>query len=157
MHYYYLIADNEPPTVIPPANLAMEFVDPGRPYATVSWSPSPSATDVVDGWIDPLTIRCENNAGSIVTPGGKYSVGLITVTCRVNDTALNEGSSHFNITVIGWYYCHFIIIIIIYSAVPQKIIIQYTSLPISSWLGLTKLYSNTVTRYSAKQNLKFGT
>ena len=30
-----------------------------------------------------------------------YGVGTTTVTCRVNDTALNTGSCQFNITVVG--------------------------------------------------------
>ena len=88
-------------------------VDPGMADAIVTWSPMPSANDTVDGVIDPTTIVCEVSPGNVVRSGDRFLVGTTTVTCRANDTALNEGSSQFNITVIGMYRLHLIFFSII--------------------------------------------
>ena len=82
----------------------MKYVDPGMSDAAVTWSPLPSANDTVDGVINPTTIVCEDAAGNVVTSGDRFPVGTTTVTCRANDTALNEGSGQFNITVVGRYF-----------------------------------------------------
>ena len=68
------------------------------------WSPLPSAIDTVDGVINSTTIICEDNTGNVVVSGNSFAVGTTTVTCRVNDTSLNEGSSQFDITVLGTYF-----------------------------------------------------
>ena len=69
--------------------------------AAVVWSQSPSATDVVEGPIPSANIVCQDDAGNVVISGGRYPAGTTTVICRVNDTALNEGSIQFTITVNG--------------------------------------------------------
>ena len=70
--------------------------------AIVTWSPSPAATDAVDG---PITaIVCEDSSVAVVMSGTLYPVGLTTVTCKAYDTAINEGSCEFNITVVGMYF-----------------------------------------------------
>ena len=84
-------------------------VDPGMTDAIVTWSPLPSANDTVDGVIDPTTIVCEISPGNVVMSGDRFQVGTTTVTCRANDTALNEGSSQFNITVIGMFHLHLLL------------------------------------------------
>ena len=81
-------------------------VDPAMADAIVTWLPLPSANDTVDGPIPPSTIVCEVGPGNVVMSGDRFPVGTTTVTCRANDTALNEGSSHFNITVIGLYHLY---------------------------------------------------
>ena len=96
-------ADNEPPTVFCPSTVSVN-VDAGTITAYVTWSPSPMANDTVDGVINSATIVCEDSLGNVVMSDTLYSVGLTTVTCRANDTALNEGSCDFNITVVGMYF-----------------------------------------------------
>ena len=76
-------------------------VDAGMAVANVTWSPLPSANDNVDGSILAANIICEDGSGTVVMSGDTYAVGLTSVTCRANDTALNEGSCEFNITVVG--------------------------------------------------------
>ena len=101
--YFLLYADNEAPTVACPSTVASMNVDAGMPVANVTWSPLPSANDTVDGSILAANIMCENGSGTVVMSGDTYVVGLTSVTCRANDTALNEGSCEFNITVVGKY------------------------------------------------------
>ena len=48
-----------------------------------------------------LTSYVMDGASNILMSGANYPLGLTTVTCRANDTALNEGSCEFNITVVG--------------------------------------------------------
>ena len=96
-------ADNEPPTVFCPSTVSVT-VDAGTATANVTWSPLPTANDTVDRVIDPATIVCEDSLGNVVMSDTLYSLGLTTVTCRANDTALNEGSCDFNITVVGMYF-----------------------------------------------------
>ena len=79
------------------------------PDASVHWSPLPTALDAFEGTIPAANIVCEDEAGNVVVSGGRYRVGTTTVTCRANDTSLNEGSSQFNITVIGMC-CLFVLI-----------------------------------------------
>ena len=95
-----LDADNESPTVNCPSPNTTN-VDSGAAGATVFWSSSPTATDFGGVPIDPNTIVCEDSPGSVVVSGGFYQHGLTTVTCKANDTSLNEGSCSFMITVIG--------------------------------------------------------
>ena len=78
-------------------------VESGMADANVTWSLLPTASDTVDG--DITTIVCEDSLGNVVMSGDLYPVGTTTVTCRANDTALNEGSCEFNITVVvGRYF-----------------------------------------------------
>ncbi|XP_033642798.1 uncharacterized protein LOC117302922 [Asterias rubens] len=93
------VVDNEPPTVTCPSPNTT-FVDPNMAGATVFWSTLPTAIDVVDPTIDPNTIVCKDSPGSVVVSGGFYQTGVTTVTCKANDTALNEGLCSFIITVI---------------------------------------------------------
>ena len=78
-------------------------VDAGMAVANVTWSPLPSANDTVDGAINATNIICEDGLGTVVMSGDTYAVGLTSVTCRANDTALNEGLCEFKITVVGKY------------------------------------------------------
>ena len=71
-------------------------------HAAVNWL-SPSALDAFEGAISAANIICEDEAGSAVMSGDRFPVGTTTVTCRANDTALNEGTGQFNITVVGRY------------------------------------------------------
>ena len=105
-------ADTEAPTVDCPSNSSVSM-DLGLSTANVTWSPLPTATDNVDN-IDNNTIVCTDCLGNVVMSGDFYTEGLTTVTCRVSDTALNEGSCEFNITVTGKNLCkclHFFICI----------------------------------------------
>ena len=76
-------------------------MDSGFANALITWSPQPSAYDIVDGLIDATTIVCKNDAGNVVMSGSSFPIGTTTVTCRAYDAALNEGSSQFDITIIG--------------------------------------------------------
>ena len=96
-------ADTEEPTVDCPGNSSVTIAL-GLSTANVTWSPLPTATDNVDT-IDNNTIVCTDCLGKVVMSGDLYTEGLTTVICRVNDTALNEGSCEFNITVIGKNLC----------------------------------------------------
>ncbi|XP_071802621.1 hyalin-like [Asterias amurensis] len=91
------VSDNESPNVTCPMNVSA-VVDSGSAVATILWEPTPSAVDNIDT-IDPTSIICVDNSGSIVTSGGQYPANLTTVTCQVNDTQQNEGSCSFTITV----------------------------------------------------------
>ena len=75
-------------------------VVPGTASSKVKWSAPPSANDTVDGDVT-ANVVCTDDMGNVVVSGDLYAVGLTTVTCRANDTALNEGSCEFNITVVG--------------------------------------------------------
>ncbi len=66
--------------------------------STVTWSTSPSASDIVDGDITAKVV-CEDDRGNVVMTDGMYAVGLKIVTCRANDTALNEGTCRFNFVI----------------------------------------------------------
>ena len=77
-------------------------VDSGKAVATILWEPTPSAVDNIDT-IDPASIICVDNSGSIVMSGDQYPANLTTVTCQVNDTQQNEGSCSFTIAVSGKY------------------------------------------------------
>ena len=105
----FIFCTNEPPIVYSPNNVPAMNVDPGMADAIVTWSPLPSANDTVDGPIPPSTIVCEVSPGNVVMSGDRFLVGTTTVTCRANDTALNEGSSQFNITVIGMFHLHLLL------------------------------------------------
>ena len=87
----------------------MMNVDAGMIDANVTWLPSPSANDTVDGVIDPTTIVCYDGGSNVVMSGDRFRVGTTIVTCRANDSIPNEGSCQFNITVIGRYHLHFYI------------------------------------------------
>ena len=45
--------------------------------ANVTWSPLPSANDTIEGVIDPTTIVCQDNSGSVVMSGDRFAVGLL--------------------------------------------------------------------------------
>ncbi len=72
--------------------------------ANVSWSVSPSASDVVDATVNANSVVCEDNLGMVVTSGVFFQDGVTTVTCRANDTSLNEGMCSFFINVTGKYF-----------------------------------------------------
>ena len=78
------------------------------PDVVVNWSPMPSATDSVDGPILSAEIRCEDDAGNVVMSGDRFRAGTTTVTCKANDTSLNEGSAQFTIIVIGESFLTFL-------------------------------------------------
>ena len=101
--YIDINADTEPPAVTVPNIVPSINVDPGMPDAAVTWSPLPSATDVVEGVIPDANILCQDTAGNVVMSGGRYSVGTTTVTCTASDSVPNTASDQFTITVIGRY------------------------------------------------------
>ena len=76
------------------------YVASGMINGIATWSPSPSANDTVEGPITPATIVCDNGTMSVMS-GDTFPVGTTTVTCRANDTALNEGSCQFDVVVQG--------------------------------------------------------
>ena len=67
----------------------------------ICWSVSPNATDIVDATVNAGSVVCEDHIGNVVTSGEFFHHGVTTVTCRANDTALNEGSCMFSIYVTG--------------------------------------------------------
>ncbi|XP_033640822.1 hyalin-like [Asterias rubens] len=93
------VVDNEAPSVTCPSDVPSMNVDPGTASSNVTWSAPPSANDIVDGDVT-ANVVCKDDLGNVVESGDLYAVGLTTVTCRANDTALNEGSCQFNITVV---------------------------------------------------------
>ena len=99
----FFLTDIEAPVITSPNNIRSRNVDPGMPDAAITWSPLPSALDAFEGVIGPDTIVCMDDVGNVVMSGGRFPVGTTTVTCRANDTSLNEGSSQFTIMVIGRY------------------------------------------------------
>ena len=96
----FFLIDNEAPTFTCPTALSMN-VNHGTAVSTVTWSLS--ASDTVDGDVTTYVVCKDDKMGNTVMSGDTYAVGLTTVTCKVNDTALNEGTCQFNITVIGKY------------------------------------------------------
>ena len=124
--FLLLNTDNEGPIVYSPNNIPAIAVNAGMIDAAVTWSPLPSANDTVDGPIPPSTIVCEVGPGNVVISGDRFPVGTTTVTCRANDTTLNEGSSQFNITVVG-RFCLSIPVLnlfVCYSFVPKAIVVS---------------------------------
>ena len=77
-------------------------MDAGTAFANVTWSSLPSASDNVDVNITDSVV-CEDDLGNVVISGRAHTAGLTTVTCKAHDTALNEGSCQFNITVVGTF------------------------------------------------------
>ncbi len=103
------MVDNEAPIVTCPSDNTTT-VDPGMAGANVFWSISPNATDVVDATVNANSVVCEDNHGKVVMSGEFFQDGVTTVTCRANDTDLNEGSCMFFINVTGKYFCELIVI-----------------------------------------------
>ncbi|XP_038046138.1 mucin-22-like isoform X2 [Patiria miniata] len=92
------VSDTDAPVVTCSGNVPSVTAGFGSVSAVVSWLSMPSATDNVDT-IDAGSITCQDNLDNTVVSGGTYAVGVTTVTCRVSDAALNEGSCQFTITV----------------------------------------------------------
>ncbi|XP_022107747.1 uncharacterized protein LOC110988496 isoform X2 [Acanthaster planci] len=92
------IVDMEAPTVTCPSNITGMGTDTGVRTAVVNWLLTPTAIDNVDS-IDAANITCEDDSGNVVMSGGTYDLGTTTVTCKVNDTTLNEGSCQFTIGI----------------------------------------------------------
>ena len=67
--------------------------------AQILWSASPSANDIVEGAIGANAITCEDGNSMTVTSGDSYKIGITTVTCTASDSAMNQGSCQFDITV----------------------------------------------------------
>ena len=103
------LADNEAPIVTCPSDNTTN-VDASVAGAVVFWSVSPNATDVVDATVNADSVVCEDHLGNIVTSGELFPDGVTTVTCRANDTSLNEGSCEFFINVTGKYLSELIIL-----------------------------------------------
>ncbi len=80
------VVDTTPPTVIVPADIAVEATGPTG--AVVSYSAS--ANDLVDG---ALTPTCS------LPSGGTFAIGTATVTCSATDAHTNTGSATFTVTV----------------------------------------------------------
>ncbi|XP_038049732.1 uncharacterized protein LOC119723239 [Patiria miniata] len=87
------------PIVTCPSNIHYKTTDIGMASAVVTWASLPSAIDNVDV-LDSSDITCYNGAGTQVGSSGVYAVGTTTVTCRATDTAGNQGSCNFTITVV---------------------------------------------------------
>ncbi len=96
--------DNEAPIATRPATVPSVTVDQGMANASVTWSPAPSAYDVVEGTITAAGIICRDGSGSVVSSGGKYGVGTTSVTCSASDSVPLVGSCQFTITVVGTSY-----------------------------------------------------
>ena len=77
----------------------MDKTTSGVAGAYVDWSGSPDATDVVDITVNAGSVVCRDGLNNVVTSGGFFQAGTTTVTCRANDTALNEGFCVFVIIV----------------------------------------------------------
>ncbi|XP_033643557.1 uncharacterized protein LOC117303459 isoform X5 [Asterias rubens] len=86
--------DNDGPIVTCP----MDKTTSGVAGAFVDWSGSPDATDV-DITVNAGSVVCRDGLNNVVTSGGFFQAGTTTVTCRANDTALNEGFCVFVIIV----------------------------------------------------------
>ncbi|XP_071804899.1 uncharacterized protein [Asterias amurensis] len=71
----------------------------GTDRAQIVWSASPSASDIVDGAIGANAITCEDGNSMTVTSGDSYKIGITTVTCTASDSAMNQGSCQFDITI----------------------------------------------------------
>ena len=99
MFFFLFESDNEPPTVSCPDHI-VDLSDLGMPGALIPWIPLPTASDNLDV-INQASIVCTDDSGTVVMSGNLFGVGLTTVTCRANDTALNEGSCNFTIAVSG--------------------------------------------------------
>ncbi|XP_022097498.1 very low-density lipoprotein receptor-like [Acanthaster planci] len=91
--------DSEAPTVTCP-NTVMIGTDTGRSFATVTWTPIPTATDNTD-ILTSSDISCLDSRGNVVVSGGTNELGTTTVTCHATDAATNTGSCEFSITVVG--------------------------------------------------------
>ncbi|XP_033117065.1 uncharacterized protein LOC117117004 [Anneissia japonica] len=83
------VIDNELPVVACPSDITQP-TNSGENLATVNW-PAPNVTDNVDR---NLQATCDPASGGPVETGGP-----LTVTCEATDTAGNEGSCMFTITV----------------------------------------------------------
>jgi hypothetical protein len=79
--------DNQAPVITVPANITKEATGATTP---VTYSPAPTANDDVDG---PVAVTCDPVSGS------SFPVGTATVTCKAKDTAGNEGTKTFTVTI----------------------------------------------------------
>ncbi|XP_022088962.1 MAM and LDL-receptor class A domain-containing protein 1-like isoform X2 [Acanthaster planci] len=93
-----IVVDKEPPHVTCPTSVTSVSTGSGNATAIVSWPSLPTVTDNVD-LLDSSEIICQDDAGNDVVSGGIYGVGTTVVTCRVKDSALNEGLCQFAIVV----------------------------------------------------------
>ncbi|XP_071795600.1 uncharacterized protein [Asterias amurensis] len=93
------VIDNVAPNVTCPMDETTNLTS-GMASAFVDWSVSPDATDAVDATVNADSVVCKDGLDNEVISGGSFQVGETTVTCRAFDTALNEGSCAFVITVI---------------------------------------------------------
>ena len=101
--FVLFLADNEAPNVTCPTDNTTN-VDASLAGAFVIWSVSPNAIDVVDATVNADSVVCEDHLSNNVTSGEFFQAGVTTVTCRANDTSLNEGSCAFFINVTGEYF-----------------------------------------------------
>ena len=74
--------------------------DSGEASAVVTWSPMVTVSDNVDS-LDISNVSCKDGGGAIVMSEGFFAVGATSVTCNATDSAGNEGSCQFSITVSG--------------------------------------------------------
>jgi hypothetical protein len=81
------VKDVTAPVVTVPANIT----EVGVSGTTVTYSPAPSATDMVDGTSDVVT--CSPASGHA------FPQGTTTVTCSTTDTNGNTGSATFTVTI----------------------------------------------------------
>ncbi|XP_022099124.1 mucin-4-like isoform X5 [Acanthaster planci] len=93
--FIFTVIDAEGPTVTCPA-VGIEDCTTGN-NAMVDWLIQPSAVDAVDGPIN--TIMCRDQDNTLVTSGGMYPVGTTIITCTAQDSASNDGMCSFVITV----------------------------------------------------------
>lgn len=82
----FTVADTIPPTLSVPGDITV--VATSASGATVSYSAT--ATDLVDGAIDPVCTSA---------PGSQFAPGTTTLACSATDHSGNQGSASFQITV----------------------------------------------------------
>ena len=80
--------DDTPPVVTVPADITEEATSGAG--ASVTFSPLPSANDIVDGAITPF---CTSSSGDT------FPLGTTTVNCSATDAAGNLGQASFDVTV----------------------------------------------------------
>ncbi len=100
MVFFFSLLDNEAPSVTCPNDVPSIYVDSGTAMSTVTWSTSPSASDIVDGDITAKVV-CKDNKGNVVITDGTYAVGLTTVMLNWHFPSFSAVSLALDYKVVG--------------------------------------------------------
>jgi hypothetical protein len=86
---FSVVVTDAGPTIVVPPTQTLEALGPAG--SRVTFTPAPTASDVVDG---PLPVTCTPDSGAL------FPVGTTTVTCTAADSRGNSASASFLVAVV---------------------------------------------------------